>query len=231
MELRKITKSRLVDQISEMIYQKIADGELSPGERLPSEMELSEQLCVGRPTIREAMNRLIGIGLITRDSYYMYVSKSPSECVRSGLVPLLLDEWEIRELYEARLLIECDLLTLAINKATPEDIQHLRQINKKMESSQLAVESYWENDVEFHSYIAQLSGNNVMCSVSALLNSMFKRYENNIKELSDVQKMTCLRHEQLIDAISRKDIETAREITKQALESSEQGLYNLKKKK
>ena len=230
MKLQKLTRARLADQVAETIYEKILRGELLPGERLPCEMELSEQLGVGRPTVREAMSRLIGIGLIRRESYYMYVSETPDECIRSGLVPLILDEWEIRELYEARILIECDLLSLAIQKATPEDIQRLREINERLNAENLTAESYWESDMAFHNAIADISGNEVMRLIGDLLNGLFKRYEPNIQTLKEVQADTYATHAALITAIEQCELETAKELVAKALHGSEAGLYKMKNK-
>lgn len=230
MKLPKVTKARLTDQIVEILYNKIALGELKPGDKLPSESELSKQLGVGRPTVREALSRLIGLGLIQRIDYHVAVSESAYASIRSGLLPLLLEDWEIRELYEARILIECDLITLAIRKATPENIRELRDINRKMRDNLSKGQDYWKNDIEFHSYITNLAGNEVMKIISDITNSMFQRYEDKIRKLHEIHSETYHTHRQLIDAIEKKDIKTAKDIIVQAFSNSEKALYKLKRK-
>jgi GntR family transcriptional repressor for pyruvate dehydrogenase complex len=134
MNFPKVEKTSLTDRVAEILYEKIVNGEISPGERLPSEMELAEQLGVARPTVREALNRLIGLGLIKRGGYTMVVSENGSMSTRAGTHAAFLDQWEARELYEARYMIEVDLVVLAIQKATDEDIRELRNINEQLKS-------------------------------------------------------------------------------------------------
>jgi DNA-binding GntR family transcriptional regulator len=53
-------------QIAEAIERAIDSGELAPGERLDNEIELSERLGVSRPTVRQAIQRLVQQGLLVR---------------------------------------------------------------------------------------------------------------------------------------------------------------------
>lgn len=230
MILAKVQKSRLTDQVARILYERISVGELRPGDRLPSEIELSEQLGVARPTIREALSRLIGLGLLERGDYTMIVSENASLTARAGLVPILLEQWETRELYEARVLIESGLVSLAISKATPDDIRELREINQGLREDSLSENGYWECDVLFHTQIASISGNQVMITISNIINDMFKRYKKQIQVLHSIQARTYKDHEDLIDAIERRDEKAAHEITRRMLSGSEHALYELSRK-
>lgn len=225
MELPKLHKVRLADQVADIMYKKIRNGELKPGDKLPSELELSEQLGVARPTVREAMSRLMGLGLVERGDYTMTVAENSRLAVRAALVPMMLDQWELRELYEARVLIECDLVTLAIRKATPDDIAELRRINEAMKDVSLTEKSYWKTDMQFHSYVAELSGNEVMIGINNVVQDLFKRYESRIEKLDTIKKITYQSHTELIDAIEKKDEQAARDIVRSTLAGSEYALY------
>jgi len=227
MNFPKVEKTSLTDRVAEILYEKIVNGEISPGERLPSEMELAEQLGVARPTVREALNRLIGLGLIKRGGYTMVVSENGSMSTRAGLTPLLLDQWEARELYEARYMIEVDLVVLAIQKATDEDIRELRNINEQLKSDCVSQKSYWEIDMQFHTSIATISCNHVMQEISKIINDMYKRYEQQVEQLHEVKKMTYLDHEALIDAIEKRDESLAVSIVLRMLTKSELALRDL----
>ena len=98
MGFTKIRSSKLTDRVAEALYTEITKGTFKAGEKLPTEAEMSEQMGVARPTIREAVSRLIGLGLIERGDYGVFVADSAKPVVRSALVPILLAEWEIREL-------------------------------------------------------------------------------------------------------------------------------------
>ena len=231
MRLPKVVKASLTDQVVDILYKKISSGELKAGEKLPSESELSEQLGVARPTIREALNRLIGLGLIERGVYTCIVAESSTFAVRANLVPILLEDWETRDLFEARRLIECNLVSLAALKASPEDINELIRINNKLKSDALSVQEYWDYDNQFHKCIAKTASNTVMQTVSEIIFSMYSRYENKVKELHQIQAKTYEEHKLIIEAIAEKDVKKALEIVNRSLSGSEHALYELKENK
>jgi len=230
MSLTKIKNTKLTDQIAEALYEEIAEGNFKPGEKLPTEIEMSEKLGVARPTVREAVSRLIGLGLVERGDYGVFVAATSNTLVHSALVPVLLNQWEIRELYEARILVESDLVALACQKATDESISELNRINDKMLNRDMTASDYFKYDMEFHSYVSQISGNSVMQSISKIINDMFKRYERRVMEFHEIQASTYLDHKELIEAISRKDSQQARAIVVRTLSKSENAMYQLKEK-
>ena len=227
MKFPKVVKSRVADQVAQILYQKIVDGELEPGSRLPGEITLAKQLGVGRPTVREALNRLMGLGLIERGDYTCLVASSANEIVRSSLAPILLKNWETRELYEARMLIECNIVSLIIKKASPRGIEELKRINEKMANKDLSEQKYWDYDVEFHTYLASLSNNAVMQSISEIIRDMFKSYKSKVKKLHKVHASTYQDHKNLIEAIENKDVELANSLIIKSLSDSEHALYQL----
>ena len=54
MQLKRITKTRISDRVIEQLVSLISTGKIRPGEKLPSELELTHQFDVGRSTVREA---------------------------------------------------------------------------------------------------------------------------------------------------------------------------------
>jgi GntR family transcriptional repressor for pyruvate dehydrogenase complex len=231
MQLSKVSRQRLTDQVAEILYEKITSGELKPGDKLPGEIELSEQLGVARPTVREALSRLIGLGLVVRGDYTCVIAEDSNISVRSKLIPLILEEWKTRELYEARVLIESDLVSLAVLKATPENIEELRRINEKLIDEGITEQQYWDYDMEFHTHIAKISGNRVMQQIYKMINDLYKRYESRVKELYAIQAQTYTNHNRIITSIEKHSVEEARQAVNMALTGSEYAIYELKKKK
>lgn len=229
MKLQKIRKARLSDQVVDIIYNKISSGELKAGEKLPSELELSEQLGVSRQSVREALNQLMGLGLIVRGPYTCSVSETSDLTIRSAMIPMLLEDWETRDLFEARRLIECDMTRLVILKACPDDIQELRKINEKLNNDNLSEQQYWDYDLEFHKTIANLALNSVMATINELIFTLYNRYEGKVKQLHDIYRITYNDHKDLIDAIESKDANKACEIINRSFSGSEYALYKLKK--
>lgn len=224
MVFEKVQKSSLTDRVTNKIYEKIVSGEIAPGERLPSETELSEQLGVGRPAIREAINRLIGLGLVMRGDYTMIVAPNSAMSARARLTPLFLEKWEGRDLYQARILIEEDLVELVIENATATDLERLRSINAKMIEKHMSERSYYDVDMEFHACLAEISGNQIMVEISRIVNDMFQRYKPQVEQLYEVQHATYHDHELLIQAIENSDLAEARIIIQRSFTGSEKAL-------
>ena len=77
MEVGHIRQRRLSDNIVEQLETMILEGTLQPGERLPPERALAEQFGVSRPSLREAVQKLVAKGLlISRQGGGNYVSET-----------------------------------------------------------------------------------------------------------------------------------------------------------
>jgi len=64
MALQRVARRSLPDEVYDQLLAELLDGEIGPGESLPSERRLSEVLGVSRPAIREALQRLAHAGLV-----------------------------------------------------------------------------------------------------------------------------------------------------------------------
>ena len=126
-DFRSIPKlPSLPEVVFKEVQRLIADGELQPGDRLPSETEMAERFGIGRSSIREAMRALQLLGAIE-------VIQGKGTFVReAGILPLVVD-WAriseigvISEVMEARQFLEVLLAQLAAERATDEDIEALR---------------------------------------------------------------------------------------------------------
>jgi DNA-binding FadR family transcriptional regulator len=125
--------------------------------------------------------------------------------------------------------VECDLVRLAVIKASPEDIAELRRVNEKMKRPNLSEQEYWDFDIEFHTTLASMSANTVMITVYDMISTIYHRYEGKVKKLYDVQMTTYSNHKALIGAIEEKDVEKACEIVNRSMSISEEAIYNLNK--
>lgn len=228
MKLPKISKTRLVDKVVETLYQQISDGKILPGEKLPGELLLSESLGVGRPTVREAIGQLIGLGLLYRGKYGIYVSDIPTQAVRSKLAPMLLENWEIRELYEARMIIESEIGVLACIRASAKDIEKLVELNELMRQQYDNEQPYWEIDQKFHQFIASIADNDILRTVQNSITDLFRRYERSVNRLDYIRKKTYSWHSNLIEAFRKKDIDAVRKTIHLSLTESSNALATLR---
>jgi len=230
MAFQKVTRTRLVDKVVESIYNQISNGSLRAGDKLPGEIALGEQLGVARPTVREAIGQLIGLGLIERGEYGVLVAQVPTTAVAAKLAPMLLANWETRQLYEARMAIEGEIAVLACARASRKDIEELTRLNRLMLEQCEDDRCYWELDMAFHQLVAKTCGNDILISMHDIINDLFKKYEKSIITLAEIKRKTHEWHAGLIEAFKKKDSARARNIMRTSLEASEDALIALQRK-
>ena len=118
-----IHSGRLYEQIVAQIETRILNGELRPGDKLPSERELAEQFGVSQTAIREAMKALTQKGLVEiHPGRGTYVTDSTSQAIRHSIDLLVKigSEDGIRDLVEVREIIEPEIAGLAAFRASEE---------------------------------------------------------------------------------------------------------------
>lgn len=151
-----------VDIVVNSIKELLMDKKLVPGDRLPSETEISEGLNVSRGSVREAMKILSAFGLVDiRVGNGTYVSDSPS----SGLLDSLLFTYfvtnpDVKNLYEFRQMFEIDIVELAIrhyeeNEAQRNALKANLDELKSLIQSGADTQKIIEKDMDFHHILGE----------------------------------------------------------------------------
>lgn len=157
----------LTDVAIEKIKAMIIDGRLKPGERLPREADLADQLGLSRGSLREAVRALSMLRILdVRQGDGTYVtSLTPDILLESlGFIIDFHQDASILELFEVRRGLE----PLAAEKAallmSAEDAAGLLELVDSLEVTS-SVEEVVANDLEFHHRIAEATGNAMLCSL------------------------------------------------------------------
>lgn len=157
MKLEPIALSTIPDAIVEQIRRLVRSGNLKPGDRLPTERDLGEQFGVGRSSVREAMMALAAMGLVVRRREGTFVNPDPSVLVWAALSSeSALTSNTIHDVFEARRIFEVGIVGLAAERATPQEIDEIRQW---VPDTVPDVESFKKADLYFHAAIARAAGN------------------------------------------------------------------------
>ncbi len=154
----------VVEQLREAIYS----GRVRPGQRLPGERQLSEELGVGRPTLREALRSLEAVGIIDvrpgkgGGSY----AATPSEStVGDALAALVnLRGASLEDLAEFRVDFEGENAAWAARRADAADIAALRSLDD--EASSATAERVVEIDVRWHEALARATRNRLRIGIA-----------------------------------------------------------------
>jgi len=175
MPFQKINQERVADTVMHQIEQLILRGILRPGERLPSERDLSDKLGVSRPSLREAIADLESRGLLTtRKGSGVYVADVLGSAFSEPLIQLFASHDEALFDYIA---FRRDLEGLAAERAarlaSDTDVKVITTIFKKMEAAHTKRNPAEESalDAEFHMAIVEASHNVFMLH---MMRSMFE---------------------------------------------------------
>jgi GntR family transcriptional repressor for pyruvate dehydrogenase complex len=149
------TQERLYVRVARRISDLLSSGEVSPGDKLPSERDLAEMLKVSRPSVREAMIALEVSGLIeVRTGSGIYVAdktrQQPAVVADEGIGPF--------EILEMRLLIEPEACALAAERISDDQLQQLGNIYDEMRRTSGTIEME-TSDSQFHKLIAEATEN------------------------------------------------------------------------
>jgi len=224
-------RSRLIPKIVETFQDKIIQGELKEGERLPSQDKLAKIMGVSRGTLREGLNQLVLMGIIEmRQGSGTYIrSVTPSTFIQSLSPALIMDKASTRELLDARLWIEGAVASLAAKKATQKDIQELRRILDDMKKNyeEENIDKFIGNDLEFHLMIAKSSKNRVLMKVLETIREILYKFIAGFFVVRPETVKTALRfHTRIFKAIERHNDQEA----KKNMESHIQSLIRMMNK-
>ena len=224
---KPIEKKTISSEIVEQILSLIRSNTLKPGNRIPSERELSEIFSVGRGSVREAMKILESTGLIQSSNKGKFVRQSTMN--NFGVFFLEMNETTIREALEVRRMLEIQLAGLAAERATPEDIEKMSCALQGAHD----VNSMSAGDLEFHRALVDAIHNSVASTVyNSITGSLFKIFKHypalfhvkgNVKASID---NVLQEHRVILEAIKAGDPSKARHAMKTHLDSSEQKILN-----
>lgn len=211
------------DLVINTIKKLLITKQLKPGNKLPSEIELSESLGVSRGSIREAMKVLSAYGIVNvKRGDGTYISDTTNEVLFDPLLfRLIINHNDFTELEEFRAVIELSIIQLAINNAVEEDIDNLesayKYMEEKIESGEYRDEVIAKAERIFHEALGKATHNKL---VQEIYNFLLELYiPNIIKRESDEEfgYEALSSHRPIIDSIVDRDLEAGEKAIKNSL--------------
>jgi DNA-binding FadR family transcriptional regulator len=199
--LVKIEKQTMLKSVIYALREYIIASKLQPGDRLPSEHELSEKLGASRNVIREAMRYYRTLGIITSKPKIgaVIANISPTNPFE-GHIPFMKNDPEtLRDVVDMRMALECGSAPLMIAGVTDEDIDRLEELLKDLKGSSLT-----DAEIEFHSSLLRMTQNRLIESIIPLTIEFFHTKEcmaiNQSAESIEEQ------HKLIIDALRQRSV-------------------------
>lgn len=205
----------VTDEAITKIKDMLISGELSAGDRLPPEKELSEKLGLSRSSLREAVKALEIIRVLdVRRGDGTYVTSLEPKLLTeamSFIVDLHQDE-SILDIFEVRRILEPAAAAIAAERITPEQISALRATMHNVDE-QTSVEELVEHDLVFHGLITAAANNAYLASVLGSLSSSTVRARiwRGLTQDNAVNR-TLSEHTAIIEALERGDAELAKSL-------------------
>lgn len=160
--IKAIKHHTVTDQVILQLKELILQGSLVPGDKMPSELEMCTAFSVGRTTIREALKVLEAMGFVERSRRGTFVTDSGNGTSALSSYDEMIKKARISDLFEARRALEVEIVALAAQKASEEDLEALEGIIKNMMAYSEDIPLFMENDARFHTYLGEACGNQVL---------------------------------------------------------------------
>ncbi len=210
-----IRRRKLADEVLERLIELIQQGELRPGEQMPSERDLMTMFGVGRPAVREAMQALASMGMITiqhgeRARITAVTAQSMIDQIdRSARYLLSTSPKTVDHLKEARLLFEVGMVRIAARKASAADIAELGQRIASMEANQGDHDAFIQADMAFHNTLAGISRNPIYNAVSQAMLQWLAEYHVDMVSVPGAEDVTLGEHREILQSVAAHDADAA----------------------
>ena len=183
---------KIADQLTDMISQR----RFQPGDKLPNELELAEELQVSRTTLREALRILSTRGLVeARRGIGTFVTQSKSIHADYDLLKIQNTNVTAKELYEMRLMFEPQAAYYACLRAGDEELETIFRYGELDEQIILRRDPLWdESEQKFHNSIASATHNQFITALLPIFNRAIHQGIMLANESPEVSEMTLHDH-------------------------------------
>lgn len=198
----------LAQQAADQMIRYIQEQGYVPGDKLPTETDMSRLLGVGRNTVREAVRVLASRNIVSvRQGSGTFLSEKQGLADDPFGFSFVEDRERLtRDLMQIRVMLEPSIAALAAQNAEPEEIDRLEQILLEIEELIEGKEDYSEKDTQFHAQIANCSHNSVVSRLIPVISSGVTVFAREVP--SEEYRQTLLSHRAIYHAIrSRKPVE------------------------
>lgn len=206
----KIKMSKTYDIVTKDIKDKIIDGTLKMGDRLPSEREMADKFGVSRTSIREAIRALEVIGIIEsrRGAGNYIVDNFNNSLLQPLSMMFMLQEYSALDILELRETLEIQCCKMASKIISNKEIEVLNNIVSDMSETTNEDKSL-DLDIKFHNVIIKASNNPLIINVLAVISQLMDRFIKDARKIilckkDNRQKLLCT-HKSIVLSIESRD--------------------------
>ena len=195
-----IRPASLHEEVATRLRSRVFERQLAPGQWI-DEMALAREWQISRTPLREALKVLAAEGLVT-------------PVPRQGCKVTELSEDDADELFPVMALLEGRCAFEAVRKASPDDIQALRQLHAALEKHAAGhdIDGYYRANHEFHSKVQALADNRWLDRATNDLRRFLRLLRGRQLNLPGRIEASINEHRVLLDAIEQRDAARAERV-------------------
>ncbi len=174
--LKKLNNESVVQRVINCLTDAMINKELRPGDKIPTELELSETLGVGRNSIREAIKILVYLGVLEiRRAEGTFVCEGFTESMIDPMIyGIILDKADSYDnLMELREMMESGVVRLAMTKYTEEDMHNLEEklslMKAEIDKGPQNTQATFEADNAFHDAVSSMGHNPLIDKINRVV--------------------------------------------------------------
>lgn len=224
--------SQLVNRLTMYFADEILEGRLKRGDQIESDRELAKKLNVGRSAVREALKVLDVLGMIDiRLGQGTYITSRETNFFSVPLSwSLFLDGTQVKSILQVRGALELRAVQLASQCEDKNKLDKLTDIYYRMQKTfqeskdtdnlQHALQETLNADIEFHTCIAECSGNPIILSMLTTIRNFLKRVSGTGMVDSEQLQAVVEEHQKLYGAIISGNVDAATQTMMKHLSAS-----------
>lgn len=234
---KSVKSNKVSEHIIEQIRKAIFEGQLKPGDKLPSERELVENFKVSKTTLREAIRSLEVLGFLeirkgaSGGSFVTEVDmKKARDCFSNFLH---FKNLSLKDLSEVRLLLEPTIAEKAALGINGDDLKRLEELLRECDyvmKHDIPIESR-KNEVEFHRIIASVTGNPILMFILDFVENLLIDTKEILKPSKEFSQKVQKAHRRIYKALLERDGKKARAEMVKHVREVEQDLVALQKER
>lgn len=203
MKLSDITIESLINLIT-------VEKKYLPGDKLPNEATLANELGVSRSTLRTAVRYLVGQGVLEiQIGRGTFVSKDSDICADYGFHQLQHVQIKLRDLYELRLILEPQLAYYAALRATDKELENILAIGSDIQQHKIGGEDDSEGNRQFHTAISHAAHNEFGTKLTDILNDALMQAFNDSEFQQHIEDFGS-DHQLIMDYLAKRDANGAK---------------------
>jgi len=230
MLLKPIKRVRLYEKAVEQIQSLILRKHYKPGDHLPPERSLAEQLNISRPSLREALRILdvmglidikVGDGIYVKEVNFLPYIESVNLSISSRLQ---MEKDSLIKLWEVRKILEVGMVDRSTRQITEPFLKSLWRCIEEMEKNIGNQDVFISSGIRFHRLIAEAGQNEILILIWDTLANLIRKSHDKIYRIARSPARSLLAHKRIYFALKKRNVKKAVEAMKKHMDEEEQAL-------